>query len=228
MLLVAAERREVGGVLRHCRDVGRLDWPVEFARAGLVNGQRFVMVANGAGHRRAASAVSVARSRMTAEVVVSTGFCGALDPALRIGEIFVASRIQMAGESIELPLPNTEDAFVSGPLVSVDKVAQTVEEKQLLAAAGARAVEMEAAGVAWGVREWGLPFFCIRSVTDRADEGFFLDFNAARRSDGRFSTARILAQTVLRPRLIPELKELHARATIAAGSLGDFLARCRF
>ena len=42
-------------------------------------------------------------------------------------------------------------------------------------------MEMEAAGVLSQVREWGMPFYCVKSVTDLADESFRIDLNAARR-----------------------------------------------
>ncbi|MGH9662278.1 MAG: hypothetical protein ACRD96_27255 [Bryobacteraceae bacterium] len=202
-------------------------WPIEWSRAGEVNGTRVVMLANGAGPDRAGEAVEVARRLCAAEAVVSTGFCGALDPELRIGEIFVATAI--LPEGFEVRAPKTKTAFASGPLLSIDRVAGTAGEKRALAASGARAVEMESAGVAARAREWGVPCFCIRSVSDRASEGFTLDFNACRRADGRFDESRILGQALRRPfRALPELARLYRQTRLAAGTLGDFLADCRF
>ena len=94
---------------------------------------------------------------------------------------------------------------------------------------GASAVEMEAAGMLSRVREWGMPFYCIRSVTDMADESFHIDLNAARLPDDRFSMPRILAAAMRRPIAVaPELMELRKRCGIAARSLGEFIADCSF
>jgi len=94
---------------------------------------------------------------------------------------------------------------------------------------GASAVDMEAAGMLSLVREWGMPFYCIRSVTDTAEESFHIDLNAARLPDGRFSTPRILAAAMRRPIAVaPELMELRKRCRIAARSLGEFIADCSF
>ena len=187
------------------------------------------MMANGAGRQRAASAVAAARSRVAPGAVVSTGFCGALDPSYRIGDVFVAESLRMDEERVPVQAPQTSRPYAHGVLVSVDRVIATVEEKQALRAAGAAAVEMEAAGVLPLVREWGLPLYCIRTVTDRAEEGFLLDLNAARLPDGHISTLRLVASALKRPAmLIPELVRLRNNSAAAAESLGDFLADCRF
>ena len=75
----------------------------------------------------------------------------------------------------------------------------------------------------------GLPFFCVRAVTDLADETFANDFNAALREDGHFDTMQILRSAMLRPvARLPELVRLRKRCGIAARTLGEFLADCRF
>jgi nucleoside phosphorylase len=230
MLFVAAEAREFSGLLPFCRTVERLDWKIAWARKGELNGRRVFLIANGAGPKLAAEAVVGARSKTSAgdlDAVVSTGFCGGLDPALKIGDVFVASRIECAGVSSSVRTPEARRAGFEGTLVSIDRVAQTVEEKRNLRRSGAAAVEMEAAGVLSQVREWGMPFYCVRSVTDLAEESFRIDLNAARGPDGRFSTARILAAAIRRP-AFAELMELRKRSTTAAKSLGEFIADCSF
>ena len=52
---------------------------------------------------------------------------------------------------------------------------------------------MEAAGVARAAEDLGVPFYCIRAVSDLAGEDFANDFNAALTPDGRFSTLRLVA-----------------------------------
>jgi len=232
MLFIAAEAREFDGLLPFCASIETLHWPLSWARSAKLNGRQVFLAANGAGPHRAAEAVEIARSKMPpagTDAVVSTGFCGALDPNLKVGDVFVATSIQIGGELVPVPTPQCTRAHVTGTLVSIDRVAQTTEEKRDLCSAGAQTVEMEAAGVLSRVREWGMPFYCIRSVTDLANESFHIDFNAARTPDGRFSTPRILAAAIASPITIaPELLELRRRCATAAQSLGEFIADCNF
>jgi adenosylhomocysteine nucleosidase len=232
MLFVAAEAREFSGLAPFCRSIRKLDWPVRWARSAELNGRPVFFAANGAGPKCAAEAVEAARSKMpngTMDAVVSTGFCGGLDPELKVGDVFVATSIQVDGELAPILAPRSSRKHFSGTLVSIDRVAQTTEEKRDLCRSGASAVEMEAAGVLSRMREWGMPFYCVRSVTDVANESFHLNFNAVRTGDGRFSTPRILAAAIASPSTIgPELMELRKRCAIAAQSLGEFIADCSF
>jgi adenosylhomocysteine nucleosidase len=232
MLFVAAEAREFDGLLPFCRTVEKLNWPLDWARSAELNGRMVVLIANGAGPKRAAEGVKFARSEArsaTMEAVVSTGFCGGLDPELKVGDVFVATSIEWDDESAPALAPRSVRKYFSGILASRDRVAQTAEEKRNLRSGGASAVEMEAAGVFSQVREWGKPFYCIRSVTDLANESFHIDFNAVRSADGRFSTPRILAAAMKRPITVaPELIELRKRCATAAQSLGEFIADCSF
>ena len=183
-----------------------------------------IKVANGPGPKLAREGAESVQERV--DVVVSTGLCGALDPALRIGAIFVATEVN--GWRSELPVSGKP--FRSGPLVSVDRVAQTADEKRRLRLdTGAMAVEMEAEAVAAFANRIGRPFYCIRAVSDGADDSFLVDLNAARTSSGRFSVPRILLQAARRPLTVgPELLRLRRNAGLAARALGEFFADCDF
>jgi adenosylhomocysteine nucleosidase len=227
VLFIAAERREYVGLLRHCRDVERLRWPIDLSCSARLGGQPVVLAANGVGPELAAAATTVAMAHVRPIAVVSTGFCGALDPLLRVADIFVATAIQ----DLDVPVqqPHCQRAAAHGTLVSIDRIAQTAGEKQALRDRGAAVVEMEAAGVAQVVRQCGIPFCCIRVVSDTAEEGFCIDLNSARLPDGRLSTGRILASAMRRPVTgIRELYRLFRNTKAASQSLGDFLADCRF
>jgi adenosylhomocysteine nucleosidase len=222
LLIVAADPMEFAGLQKHCVRITELRLPVDWARGADLHGNEIVMIANGAGRRRAAKAVDAARQ---ATAIVNIGFCGALDPALRIGDVFVATSI--AG--VAIGAPQSSFPYVSGDLASLDHVAQSAAEKQKLRVRGASVVEMEAAGVHERAQALGLPFFCVRSVTDLAGETFANDFNAALREDGHFGTMQILRSAMLRPvARLPELVRLRKRCAIAAQNLGEFIANCRF
>jgi nucleoside phosphorylase len=154
-----------------------------------------------------------------------------LDPNLREGQIVVATEVKDGASSEVFPAWSigAERPFVSGAIVSQDRVASTAAEKAALRGRfGAVAVEMEAFGVAARAKRAGLPFCCIKAVSDRADESFGIDFNKSRSPDGHISRVKIVLQGVARPSCIPELFRLKRRAEMAAGALGDFLVSCRF
>jgi len=229
VLFVASEAREFAGLAPFVARIRRLPWPLDWARSGELKSGPVILVANGAGRALAAEAVDFAAAREAVRAVVSVGFCGAVDPDLNVGEVFVASELRAGGRNLALPAPRVRREFASGLLVSLDRVAQTREEKALLRAAGARAVEMEAAGVAGRALELGLPLYCIRAVTDLAEESFRIDLNGARTPAGRFSLRSILKDALLRPRpALFELARLARRSRLAARSLGGFIADCEF
>jgi adenosylhomocysteine nucleosidase len=194
-------------------------WELEWIRPGR-NGLRFRKAANGPGPERAAAAVDI-----QPDAVLSCGVCGALDPDLRIGDIVVGASVN--GEPVDLPkLPGT--GYRLGGILSVDRVVGTAAEKRSLGSEGAIAVEMEAAGLLAEARRRGVPLYCIRAVSDCADETFEVDLNAARVETG-FSVARILSQAARRPfAIVPELIRLRRNAKLAARRLGDFVASCDF
>lgn len=186
-------------------------------------------VANGAGAHRAAAGIDEALASFRPDVMVSVGFCGALDPALRIADIVVGTTVFTDGGAFAAEPPITAARHRAGPVITADHVVGTAEEKRKLHAAGSVAVDMEAAGVAQRAQKLGVPFFCIKSVTDLADETMANDFNAVLRSDGRFDTIKLLASSLRYPWVrLPELFRLQRRCALAARSLGEFIADCRF
>lgn len=184
---------------------------------------RFLSVTGGAGPRLAAAALD--KLSTSFDVVVSTGMCGALDPSLRVGDVFAA--VSVNGVTCRLPSPQTP--YRSGTLVSLDRIVDTVAERKQLADAGYAAVEMEASAVSEYAAARGFEFYCIRAVSDTASEEFAVDLNAARDREGRIRVSRILWQAARQPRkIIPELLRLRKNSDIAARALGAFLATCDF
>ena len=222
----------------------KLDWPLSFARVVWLNGRAGLLVANGPGPKLAGRALEVVRERKDLQRLhvnleltglASTGFCGALDPALQPCDIFLAEQLLSRDNkgavvtSIHECSPiTTIREYKSGKLLSMDRVASTAAEKAELRETGADAVEMEAAAVAAKAQEWNVPFYAIRVVTDTAAESFPLDFNRMRDAAGRFDRARIIAAALRRPGVIfPELLKLNKRCKSAAKALGEFIADSR-
>ncbi len=189
------------------------------------------MVANGPGPELAAQAVDAALEANAMDAVVSTGLCGGLSADLKVGEILIADCVidEANGMRHTATTPVVDRRFRTGTVISSDRVAVTVSDKRRLAGKGAQAVEMEAAGVARRALERGIAFFCIRSVSDSAEEALVLDFNALRDDQGRFSRPRIIGAALRRPwTAIPALMQINRNSRVAAESMGEFLADCRF
>ena len=211
--MVAAEAREFEGILKRAGEARRLPWPgAAFSREIVSNNRRWLLIANGPGPRLVDHAL---QTKPSVDRVVSIGFCGALDPALRIGDIVVSGEVpEELGAS-----------FVQGDVLSVDRVAITAAEKgELRASTQAAVVEMESAAVARKAREWEMPFGCVRVVSDVADENLPLDFNRYRDADGRFSRTRIALAAMGHPfTVLPGLIRLDRNCRLAAERLGEFL-----
>jgi len=215
-------------MLRKAERVVELDWPLRFARMAWVNGEPIVLVANGPGPKLAGWAVEIARKHQELRGLVSTGFCGALHPALEPCDIFVATEVLGVAHALSVPRSHSCDRQ-TGKLLSIDRVVSTASEKADLHQTGADAVEMEAAAVAAKAAEWNLPFFCVRVVTDTAAESFPLDFNRMRDADGRFSRIKILTAALRRPgSVLPGLVKLNKRCKDASQALGDFIVNASF
>jgi len=237
ILFVAAEADELKPFANRLTGLRKLNWPLRYAFEGILHGKRVMLAAHGAGPKLAAQAAEVAIRAVTAaelsasklEAVVSVGYCGALTPESREGQIIVATEVLdgLEGARFSCVTPQTENAYQAGPLVSQDCVANHCSEKQQLAPSGAIAVDMEAAGVAARTKRADLPFACIKVVTDRADESFGLDLNTMRTPQGRIARGKIGVYALTHPKLIPELLRWKRRAESAAQALGEFLASCR-
>jgi len=225
VLVVAAEDFELSGIKRRAASVSKPDWPIRFARIAELNGSRLLLAAHGPGRKLAGAAAAVVKSREQVDAVVSTGICGGLDPDLAVGDVLVASAVNESPAE----MPKTSKPYRTGRVISMDRVVGTVDEKCRLRASGGSAVEMEAAALAGLAAEWRKPFYCVRSVSDSAKEGFELDLNLSRDPEGRFSRPRIIASALRRPfRLVPELLRLRRNSAKAAEALGEFFAHCHF
>ena len=206
----------------------KLDWSLRFARMAWVNGEPIVLVANGPGPKLAGWAAEIARKHQELRGLVSTGFCGALNPALEPCDIFVATEVLGVAQALSAPRSRSCECQV-GKLLSIDRVVSTASEKADLHQTGADAVEMEAGAVAAKAAEWNLPFFCVRVVTDTAAESFPLDFNRMRDADGRFSRIKILTAALRGPgSVLPGLVKLNKRSKDASQALGDFIVNASF
>jgi len=236
LLFVAAEAGELENVAERLENLRKLSWPIDYAYEGIYQGQRFLLAANGAGPKLAAQATEVAiravsiadLSSSRLEAVITTGFAGGLDPALKVGDIVIAEQVIDFATGEHFPCAALPDHPAAGVVLSQDRIANNLEEKQeLFAKTGACVVEMEAAGVAARSKRAGLPFHCIKVISDGATESFNFDLNRMRTTEGRVSRGKIIVHALVRPNLVPGLFRLKRRSEEVAQVLGEFLVSCR-
>jgi len=231
ILVVAAEAFELRAFLSRLDGRRRVQSPLRFLWAGEWNGRQWLLAADGPGPVLAARAAEHAAAHAQIDRVVSTGLCGALDPALQPGDVFIATEVVAldSGKTFAAAPAATVRPHHTGVLASLDRVVGIKREKQDLFNHGAQAVEMEAAGVAGWAQAHGRPFHCIRAVSDSADEDLPIDFNRVRGPSGRFECWKVIPETMHRPfRAIPGLFQLARRSALCAQAIGESLADCQF
>jgi adenosylhomocysteine nucleosidase len=229
LIFVASDRREVEPWVSRWENSRPMELPVHWARAGTWRGRDVIAVTNGVGAHRAADAIAAALAVAKGfSGICSIGTGGALDPSLAIADVIVASTVT-DGQKTWAAVDPHGPAAPLGLVYSSRHIARTVEEKRKLNQSGAILVEMEAAGVARVAEEMAVPFYCVRVVSDLADEAFFIDFERCIMSDGRFNVPRLVMQALVHPmKGFPELLRLQRRTADAAKKLGSFLADCKF
>ena len=227
LVFIAAEPREFSGFLRHMARTAEASFEnIHWAHRGIWRQHDILLIANGAGPARSEAA---ARAAGSPAAIINTGFCGALDSDLKIGDVIVADKVFFSTRMFDCRPVLTSSRFRQGPIYSSSRIAGTVGEKEQLRRSGAVAVEMEAGGIALYAQEHGIPFFCVRSVSDLADESFTIDFNAVLGPDGRYRIGRLIGSALLQPRRrLPELLRLKRQCGVAAERLGEFLDSCSF
>lgn len=226
LLLVAADAREFAGFSARVRQSAR---DVRWLATTTIRGVDAMLVANGIGPRAAAAGTRKILAIQRVRAVISTGFAGALDSALQIGDIVLAESVRHGRRVYlgETPL-NCPPGVRHGSVVTVDEVVQAPTTKLALARFGACAVDMESAAVAAVAAERGLPFYCIRAISDTLEQRFPVDFNRALRRDGTISLWSVVRQVRFRAAHWVDLVRLWQDSRIAAESLARSLARFDF
>jgi len=170
------------------------------ARHGLyraeISGRFVYLCISGVGQKAAARAAATLVAEGAKELV-SMGFCGALVPELRVGDL------------------------VTDRVATIDKPARTPNERLALTQrANAVAVDMETQAVIETGTRLGVPIRILRIVSD----GLGDDLTSLLGRNGSFSGWRV-AWHLLNPRVWPLALRLKRQSQIAQGRLADALDR---
>ncbi len=212
--IVAALEREVRPLI--------MDWRVQEREVG---GRRlrffekgdFVLVCGGIGAEAARRAAEAVIENYGPNVIYSAGFAGALDPALRVGDVVQPQRVVNAGDGSRVQWDRGE-----GVLVSFGSVASPEQKAKLRDSFGAQSVDMEAAAVARAAEVRGVRFAVVKVISDEFDFRFpsmerFVD------SSGQFLTLRFAAFVAVRPWLWFQVARLARNSGKASVALCNWL-----
>ena len=146
------------------------------------------------------------------EGVISIGICGALDPALRPGDVVAGSGVRDGRTRFATDTGWTKRLLgkiphaVGGTVAGSDLMLTTPEAKAALhASSGALAVDMESHIAARFAARHGLPLAVLRCVSDGAHRALPPAAQRGMRPDGSMDVGAVLGALAADPRQLPAL-----------------------
>ncbi len=196
------ERRNGVDLWRRCFDEG--EW---------------VAACAGAGQKAATRAFAEVEKDGPISCVISIGWAGALIEGAKPGKAYKVSGVidSSTGERFDVTQWSTECLVATSP-----KVADAAEKKRLASTYGAALVDMEAAAVARLAGMRGIPFSCLKGVSDGLSEDL-LDFNRFISPEGQFQMSRLLLYVLPRPWHWPALIRMGENSRNASQSIRELL-----
>ena len=195
-------------------------------------GREWRLVETGMGRDRITRALAWAVQERLPAMVLSIGFCGSLSAALPVGSVVLGQSFQFL-QSLEerceaelIGYAGTAGAIDElcravparcAPVVTLPRPqAKTLLRRRFLAAA--TVIDMESYFVAGFARDRGLPFFCLRAVSDAAQDEIGFDLDSIS-SNGRVRILKVVALLSRRPNLLPVFYCAWKRSRLAARQL---------
>jgi adenosylhomocysteine nucleosidase len=216
LAMVAALEREVRSLVKGW---GRVEREYEGRRFKFFENGQTVLVYGGIGAEAARRATEAVIVLYQPELVQSVGFAGALDPALKVGEIFSPSRVVDARDG-----SSVETGIGRGVLVSVAAIADVQQKATLAESYRAQAVDMEAVAVARGAQARGVRFMAVKAISD---ESTFVMPSLDRfvDRDGQFRETDFAASMAVQPWLWSKVFRLARNSAKASRALCAELER---
>ncbi len=159
------------------------------------DGGEWIAACAGAGVAAASRAFAEAEKAGPLSCVISTGWAGALREELAPGRACDVSTVIDAhtGERFVAACPTSDCWLVTSP-----RVADAHEKLRLAETYQAALVDMEAAAIARLAAMRGIPFYCIKGISDGYSDQL-PDFNSFISSEGHFRLASFIVFALLRP-----------------------------
>lgn len=144
--------------------------------------------------------------------IISMGVCGALSPALKVGDCVVATEIVSDGATIPTHASWTRELLARVPnarpgiIAGTDRILSARADKaQFYRATGADVADMESHVAARIAHARGLPFAALRIVSDSATQSLPPAALVAMAPDGTIDVCAVLRSLIANPRQIPSL-----------------------
>ena len=168
----------------------------------------------GMGATRTRSTVEPTLRTLTPDAVLTCGYAGALDPALRHGDVLFSTLSPTLAAALE------PSGALRAPIHCAERIAVTAGEKQTLRqATGAAAVEMESGIIQTLCIARQIPCATLRVISDTASEDLPLDFNQLTGADDQLDPLRLALAILRRPWRIPKLIALGRHSDQASRAL---------
>ena len=181
--------------------------------------EEWIAACAGAGLAAATRAFAAIEDGGPIDLVLSIGWAGALSAQCAAGQAYNLAGVidAVTGERF-----NCEAG--AGPywLVTSPRVADEAEKRHFAALYKAALVDMEAAAIARLAAARGIPFYCIKGVSDSL-EAQLPDFNRFIDPQGQFRTPRFVLFALLHPWLWPTLVRMGENIRKASQSMAERL-----
>ncbi len=196
------------------------------------------VIQTGVGLAKAQAACQAVLDKRPWTVFIASGFAGALVPS-QIGDLVIPEQVvcrdlnstgsflnpsifcnsfyrQKAQNTAKL----SENTILSGRLVTVWNIVWLAQDKQAIGRAfEASSLDMESAAIGTSAAQHGIPFFVVRSVSDRVEEDLPLDLNLFCQPGTFLQGVWAVAKT---PGIWPALNRLRRQKNVASAQLTRF------
>jgi adenosylhomocysteine nucleosidase len=227
--IVAAMPMEVGYIVDRLRRVRKYAGLGHTVLEGEFRDRLVALIVGGMGRTAARVATELLLDGHRPRWIVSAGFAGALDPALRRNDAVMPHEIlDLDGQrfAIDVTVAPTEQSRVpklaTGRLLTVDSIIRTAAEKAALRAQfQADLVDMESAAVADVCGARGVRLLAIRVVSDEANVDLPRELATLMSRSGGYRVGAALRSIWKRPSSLKDFWSLHSQALEAADRLAD-------
>ena len=183
---------------------------------------RWIAGCSGMGGERAMVALGEMERYARVDAICSVGWAGALDGTMSAASVWQVAEVidTQTGERFSTAQRAVGHTGTWPVLATTTRVADTAEKVRLASSYGARLVDMEAATLARVARGRGIPFFCLKAVSDVADAKL-PDLNPFIRRDGQLRMVPFLAHVAVRPGSWRGMMRLGRYSGLAAQHLAE-------
>jgi nucleoside phosphorylase len=242
LLIAAALEEQLKIAMETCRELEKIHSPGISLWQGARGGSAFCFLKTRVGPAKAAASLEKALDHVQPEQILMIGYAGALDPALKLGDLVAVTKATLF--SLDRDHPDWNDVQLDGSfdLTHADSLAVFAKSHGMKAVSGsaltsshvlgdpahkdslfrkyhAFIVDMETAALARVAASRGISMSCIRAVSDEARDTFLAPFSF---DPSMGMTVR--AKKLLNKGMTKTYREWKDHAAVAKASLSCFLA----